>query len=161
MANDLGPLEAPLAPFGWPFRSLQKEVNRVFRDFFEEARVPELGFAAGVTPGISVKMDIAETDKAFEVTAEMPGMDEKDIELSVSDGILTIKGEKKAEKEEKGKNYHRIERSYGSFQRSLALPPTVNVEAIDATFKKGVLTITLPKTAKAVEKAKKIEVKAS
>lgn len=161
MSKDVSRLDPPLAPFGWPFRSLQREVNRVFRDFFDEASLPDVGFGAGTTPGISVKMDIAETDKAFEVTAEMPGMDEKDIELSVADGVLTVKGEKKAEKEEKDKNYHRIERSYGSFQRSLALPPTVNVEAIDATFKKGVLTITLPKTAKAVEKAKKIEVKAS
>jgi HSP20 family protein len=161
MSNEVSRPETPLAPFGWPFRSLQREVNRVFRDFFDEARLPDVGFAAAFTPGIAPKMDIAETDKAFEVSAELPGIDEKDIELSVSDGVLTIKGEKKAEKEEKEKNYHRIERSYGRFQRSLALPPTVNVEAIEATFKKGVLTITLPKTAKAVEKAKKIQVKAT
>ena len=161
MSKEVGRPETPVAPFGWPFRSLQREVNRVFRDFFDEANLPDVGFGASFTPGVAPKMDIAETDKAFEVTAELPGIDEKDVELSVDEGVLTIKGEKKAETEEKKKNYHRIERSYGAFQRSLALPPSVNVEAIEATFKKGVLTVTLPKTAKAVEKAKKIQVKSS
>ncbi|HEX7006529.1 MAG TPA: Hsp20/alpha crystallin family protein [Alphaproteobacteria bacterium] len=153
--------ESSLAPSGWPFRSLQREINRVFRDFFDDASLPDWEFGAGFTPGIAPKMDIAETDKAFEVTVELPGIDEKDVDISVTDGVLTIKGEKKAETEEKGKNYHRIERSYGSFQRSMALPPTVDIDAIDATFKNGVLTVMLPKSAKAVEKAKKIKIKAS
>lgn len=161
MSKDVSRPESSLAPLGWPFRSLQREVNRVFRDFFDEASLPETGFASAFTGGIAPKMDIAETEKAFEVTAELPGIDEKDVDISVSDGVLTIKGEKKAEKEEKDKNYHRIERSYGSFQRSLALPPTVNEDAIEASFKNGVLKIVLPKTAKAVEKAKKIQVKSS
>ena len=106
-------------------------------------------------------MDIAETDRAFEVTAELPGIDEKDVDISVADGVLTIRGEKKAESEEKAKNYHRIERAYGSFQRSLALPPTIDEDAIEATFRNGVLKLLLPKTAKALEKAKKIPVKSS
>ena len=161
MNKNIGRQESSLVPFGWPFRSLQREVNRVFRDFFDDASVPDLGFAASLMPGVAPKLDIAETDKAFEVTVELPGIDEKDVDISVTDGVLTIKGEKKAETEEKYKNYHRIERSYGSFQRSLALPPTVDIDAIDATFKKGVLTVSLPKSAKAVEKAKKIQVKSS
>jgi len=161
MNKNIGRQESSLVPFGWPFRSLQREVNRVFRDFFDDASVPDLGFGASLMPGVAPKMDIAETDKAFEVTVELPGIDEKDVDISVIDGVLTIKGEKKAETEEKGKNYHRIERSYGSFQRSMALPPTVDIDAIDATFKNGVLSVMLPKRAKAVEKAKKIKIKAS
>ena len=160
MNKEVSRQESSLAPLGWPFRSLQREVNRVFRDFFDDSSLPDTGFGAGLVAGVPLKMDIAESDKAFEVTAELPGIDDKDVDVSVAEGVLTIKGEKKAEQEETGKNYHRIERSYGSFQRSLALPPTVDVNAIEATFKKGVLTVTLPKTAQAVEKAKKIQIKA-
>ena len=106
-------------------------------------------------------VDIAETDKAYEITAELPGMDEKNIEVKFADGVLTIKGEKKEEKEEKKKDYYLSERSYGSFQRSFQVPDGVDTDKIEATFKKGVLTVTLPKSAEAQKAAKKIDVKAA
>jgi HSP20 family protein len=95
------------------------------------------------------------------VTAELPGMNEKEIEVVLSDGTLTLKGEKRQEKEQNEKNFYLSERSYGSFQRSFTLPSGVDREKIAADFAKGVLTITMPKTAKAKESQKKIEVKAA
>lgn len=132
--------------------SLQREIERVFNSFARDW--PSLDFrASGLTPS----MDIAETDKDIEITAELPGLEEKDVQVNVADDVLTIKGEKKAEKEEKDKNYHRVERSYGSFYRSLQLPSGVNADAIKATLKNGVLRVTVTKPA-AVQ-PKKIEVK--
>jgi HSP20 family protein len=95
-----------------------------------------------------------------EITAELPGMDEKNIEVKVTDGILTIKGEKQEEKEEKKKDYYLHERHFGSFERSFGLPEGVDINKIEAAFKKGVLTVTLPKKPEAQKPAKKIEVKA-
>ena len=102
-------------------------------------------------------MDVAETDKDIEITAELPGLEEKDVQINVADNVLTIRGEKKAEKEEKEKNYRLVERSYGSFERSLELPKGVNLDAIKATIDKGVLKVTVPKPAPA--QVKKVEVK--
>ncbi len=104
-------------------------------------------------------VDLAETEKAFTVTAELPGMDEKDIDVSVTGDLLIIKGEKRQEKEEKNKNYYLSERSYGEFQRSLSLPAGVDRDKIAAEFSKGVLTVTLPKSPEAQQQQKKIEVK--
>src|SRR5690606_40475608 len=101
MNKEVSRQESSLAPLGWPFRSLQREVNRVFRDFFDDSGLPDTGFGAGLVAGVPLKMDIAESDEAFEVTAELPGIDEKDVDVSVAEGVLTIKGEKKAEQEEK------------------------------------------------------------
>jgi HSP20 family protein len=106
-------------------------------------------------------VDIAETDKAYEITAELPGMDEKNIEVKFADGVLTIKGEKKDEKEEKKKDYYLSERSYGSFQRSFQVPEGVDTDKIEATFKKGILTVALPKSTEAQKATKKIDVKAA
>ena len=106
-------------------------------------------------------VDLVESDKAYEVTAELPGMDEKNIDVKVTDGRLTIKGEKQEEKEEKKKDYYLHERRFGSFERSFELPESVDAEKIEASFKKGVLTVTLPKKAEAQKPAKKIEVKAA
>jgi HSP20 family protein len=104
-------------------------------------------------------MDVAETDKAYELTAELPGMSESDVEVVASNGVLTIKGEKKEEKEEKKKDYYISERRYGSFERRMQVPDEVDADKIAATFKKGVLTVTLPKKAEAQKPTKKIEVK--
>jgi HSP20 family protein len=104
-------------------------------------------------------MDVAETDKEIEITAELPGLEEKDVQINVSDNILTIRGEKKAETEQEDKNYRLIERSYGAFERSLELPEGVDADAIDATIDKGVLKVVVPKPAPA--QAKKIEVKSA
>jgi HSP20 family protein len=108
----------------------------------------------------SPAVDITEGDAAYKVTAELPGMSEKEIEVVVSGGMLTLKGEKRQEKEKKEKNFYLSERSYGSFQRSFYVPDGVDRDKIAADFSKGVLTITMPKSAKAMEQQKKIEVKA-
>ena len=105
-------------------------------------------------------IDVTETDKEIRVSAELPGMDNKDINVSLTKESLTITGEKKEEKEEKKKDYYRMERSYGSFSRTIPMPVEIDTDKAKALFKKGVLTITLPKTAKAIKEKKKISIKA-
>lgn len=96
--------------------------------------------------------DISENEKEYTLTAELPGIDAKDLDITLSDGILTVKGEKKQEKEDKGENYHRIERSYGSFQRSFHIPEKVKTEKVDANFKDGILKLILEKDEKSETK---------
>jgi HSP20 family protein len=109
---------------------------------------------------ISLAMDIDEDDKAYTLSAELPGMDEKDVSVSVKGGTLVIEGEKRQEKEEQSKDRYLSERSYGAFKRSIALPDDVDAAKVDAAFAKGVLTVTLPKNA-AAQSARKIDVKAA
>ena len=109
--------------------------------------------------GKAPAVDIAEKDKEYEITAELPGMDEKNIDVKFADGILTIKGEKTEEKEEKKKDYYLSERRFGSFQRSFQVPDGVDADKIDASFKNGVLTVILPKSAQAQKSEKKIAIK--
>ena len=152
-----------------PFESLRQEVNRLFDDFGWGSWQPfprslfaaEPLFRRGLMRATMPAVDLVESDKAYEVTAELPGMDEKNIDVKVTDGRLTIKGEKQEEKEEKKKDYYLHERRFGSFERSFELPESVDAEKIEASFKKGVLTVTLPKKAEAQKPAKKIEVKAA
>jgi HSP20 family protein len=106
-------------------------------------------------------VDFAETEKGYEVTAELPGMNEKNIEVKFADGVLTIKGEKQEEKEEKKKDYYMSERSFGSFHRALQLPNGIDPEKIEASFTNGVLKVTLPKSTEAQKAEKKIPVKAA
>ena len=106
-------------------------------------------------------IDMSEDEKVYKISAELPGIDAKDIDVSVSGDMLVLKGEKRQEKEETDRDYHFSERSYGSFQRSFELPSSVDRNKIAADFSKGVLTITLPKTAEAQQPAKKIEIKSS
>ena len=101
-----------------PFMSLQREIDRLFDDFTRGFPAFSNGGAAELLPS----MDVTETDKQIEITAELPGLEEKDVQVNLADNVLTIRGEKKAEKEEKDKNYRLVERSYGSFVRSLELP---------------------------------------
>jgi HSP20 family protein len=158
-----------------PLQSLRSEVDRVFDDFFtgwpgfmpfpsrffdfdpfarpREALAP--GFGA-VLP----KVDVSEDADAYGIAAELPGMDEKDIKVTLSDGVLTIKGEKKSEREEKKKDYYLSERSYGNMQRSFELPDSVDTGKVSASFAKGVLNISLPKSKEAKSKERTIEVKA-
>ena len=137
-----------------PFMSLQREIDRLFDDFARG--FPTFGNGkADLLPS----MDVTETDKQIEITAELPGLEEKDVQINVADNLLTIRGEKKAEKEEKDKDYRLIERSYGSFERTLELPDGVNADAIQASIAKGVLKVTVPKPAPA--QSKKIDVKAA
>ena len=109
------------------------------------------------TPAI----DMSEDEKAYKVSVELPGIDAKDIDLSVSGDMLVLKGEKRQEKEQNDKNYHFSERAHGSFQRAFELPASVDRNKIAADFSKGVLTLALPKTAEAQKPIKKIEVKSS
>jgi HSP20 family protein len=106
-------------------------------------------------------IDMSEDEKAYKICAELPGIDPKDVDVSVSGDTLVLKGEKRQEKEEKDKNYHFSERSYGSFQRAFQLPSSIDRNKVSADFSKGILTVTLPKTAEAQQPAKKIEVKSS
>jgi HSP20 family molecular chaperone IbpA len=115
--------------------------------------------AAPPVTWFSVNLGSLDTDKAYEITAELPGMDEKNVEVKFTAGVLTIKGEKTEEKEETKKDYHLSERRYGSFQRSFTVPDGIDADKIDATFKDGVLTVGLPKTPEAQKKAKQIAIK--
>ncbi len=130
--------------------------SRLFDDFFGGSLVSYVGPETGDM--YSPLLDVKETKNAVKIAAEMPGIDEKDIDVSVHDGLLTISGEKKVVKEENELGYHRIERSYGCFSRDIPLPDTVEADNIAANFKNGVLTVTLPKTQKAIEQSRKIPV---
>ncbi|HEY2183477.1 MAG TPA: Hsp20/alpha crystallin family protein [Xanthobacteraceae bacterium] len=134
-----------------PLISFQREIDRLFDEFTREW--PGLGRTQELTP----RMDVAETENEVELTAELPGLEEKDVEVKVVDNVLTITGEKKAEREEKEKNYRMFERSYGSFSRRLELPSGVNPDDIKASLANGVLKVTIPKPAPA--QVKKVEVK--
>jgi len=151
-----------------PWRAMRSEMERVFDRF--GFGVPAFRRLFDLDPPFRAEsilsvpnpaIDIAEDDKSFRLTAELPGMDEKDIEVGLNGDMLVLNGEKKQESEHKEKNYTLSERSYGSFQRSFWLPEGVDRDKIDASFTKGVLTVTLPKSAAAAVQSKKIEVKAA
>ena len=156
-------------PAEWrPFESLRREVDRLFEDFQVGSwRSPFGRTAFDVQPfwrgeiswGKAPAVDIVDKEKAYEITAELPGMDEGNIDVKFSDGTLTITGEKKDEKEERKKDYYLSERRYGSFQRSFGVPDGVDADRIEASFKNGVLSVTLPKTAEAQKNEKKIAIK--
>jgi HSP20 family protein len=164
------PVKTEKSVAGMPFESLRREIDRLFDEFNGGFwRSPFRGSLFDVTPFRRASadltalpaVDVSETDKAYEITAELPGMDEKNVEVKVANGILTIKGEKQGEKEEKQKDYYMRERSFGSFERSFQVPDDVDGDKIEASFKKGVLSVTLPKNAEAQKAAKKITVKAA
>ncbi|HWP27054.1 MAG TPA: Hsp20/alpha crystallin family protein [Xanthobacteraceae bacterium] len=136
-----------------PFVMLQEEIDRLFDDFMR-------GWpTVGRLPEFAPEMDVTENDKEIEVTVELPGLEEKDIQINVADNFLTIRGEKRAEKNEETRNYRHYERSYGSFSRTIELPPGIDADAIKASLSKGVLKVTVPKPAPA--QVKKVEVKAA
>ncbi len=131
--------------------------DRLFDEFFSDSdrSFGQLG------PAFSPKLDVSEIEEAFKVSAELPGLDEADLDVSLERGVLTISGEKKSKSEDKGENYHRVERRYGSFKRSVRLPVDVQLDRVEAVLKNGLLTVTLPKVAEAREDVKKIDVNAS
>jgi HSP20 family protein len=141
--------------------SLFREIERTFDDF--SRRTPFAGFAGFGDGGMMPKIDVVEGKDAVEVTAELPGCAEKDIDVTLSEGILTIRGEKKTERDEtdKDKNWHMVERSYGSFSRSIPLPFTPDSAKVEAKFDKGVLRVKLPKPAEVAKKEQKIEVRSN
>jgi HSP20 family protein len=134
------------------FGSLQREVDRLFDDFARST------LAMAGNGSLMPSMDITETEKEFVITAELPGLERKDVEISLEDNVLTIRGEKKSETkpDDKNKNVHVSERSYGVFYRVLELPTKVDPSSVQATMSKGVLKITIPKPAR--PESKKIEV---
>lgn len=143
-----------------PLAVLQRDINRVFDDFWSRFERPsETG--NGWFGGFGPNTDISETDDAFEVSVELPGLDQKDVDVNVSGDTLTIRGEKKAETEEKRKGYVLSERSYGAFHRAVPLPPGVDPDKASAEFKRGVLTVTLPKTPEAQARVKRISIQES
>jgi HSP20 family protein len=151
------------------WQSFRGEMDRLFDRFSGNFGFPSLRRMFDVEPAWTYQssftfptpaVDVTEDDKAFKISAELPGLEEKNIEVTLSGDTLTIKGEKTFEKDEKSKDHHVSERAYGSFQRSFALPDDVDRDKIEAGLSKGVLTVSLPKTAQA-QKQKKIEVKAA
>ena len=128
-----------------PYTGLQRDMNAMFDDFFNRAfSMRPFGSERGWNQ-FTPRIDVIDGDEAIKVTAELPGLDENEIELTLHQNTLQISGEKKAESEEKGSNFYRMERSYGMFRRTIDLPCEVDAENVDATYKKGVLTVTLPK----------------
>ena len=144
-----------------PFGAFQRDMNRLFDDFFRgfgaPARFGEDGFGAAAMP----RVDVSETEAEYEVTAELPGLEEKEVEVLLDQNVLTLKGEKKAEREEKDKNYYLAERSFGAFRRTIPLPVEIDRDKVEASFKNGVLTVRLPKAEQARTQAKRIQVKAA
>lgn len=141
-------------------RHMQREMDSVFNNFLStggslpaSSRQGKLSFAPS--------LDIAETEKSYHLTMELPGVSEKDVEITITDGVLTVRGEKKSEEKQEDKNWHRVERFYGSFQRSVSLPQEVDEDHIEARFKNGVLELEVPKSTQKREKTRRIEVKAS
>lgn len=146
-----------------PFQSFREEMDRLFETFMGGApalagamRSPS-GLGSMVTPTIDVK----ESDAEIVVNADLPGIDEKDIALTLQNGVLTIRGEKKAEHRQEQENYHIMERSYGSFQRSIRLPEGIDEDNVEASFEKGVLTVKLAKRPELIKSQKKIEIKSA
>lgn len=146
----------------WPLDSLRAEIDRVFSDFGSPT-IFDRAFSR-MSPALSrgiLAVDLVESDSAFELSAELPGVEVKDLDLTLTDGVLTIKGEKAEAKEEKDKDYYLAERRYGSFQRSLELPRGVDSEKVEAKFSNGVLKIALPKTPERKRNDRKITVTAA
>ena len=145
--------------------SFRGEMDRLFDRFARGLGLPSLHRMSDIETGwrsfgfSAPPIDISEDDKTYKISAELPGLDAKDVEVSVSGDRLLLKGEKRQEKEEKNKNYYLSERSYGSFQRSFELPATVDRDKVAAEFSKGVLTITMLKTDEVQKQQKKIEIK--
>lgn len=147
-----------------PLFQVHQEIDRMFDDMFRSFGFPSLGFNRGLESmaqqqWLRPTLDIGASDKEYTVTVELPGVDEKEISLEVVNDTLRISGEKKQEKEEKNKNYYRMERSYGSFQRVLSLPDDADHDGIKAAFKNGVMQVTIPRKEAAKAKVKQIEVK--
>lgn len=164
---------AARGPSFHPVENLRREMDRLFDDFFGggipapftrrlfDWDIEPFGDLTKRLGAVAPHIDVHESDKAFTIEAELPGMDEGDIDLTLSENLLTLQGEKKEEKEEEKDDYHVSERSYGSFKRTFRVPETVDREKVAAKFKKGVLTVTMPKSAKARKETKKIKIKAA
>ena len=147
-----------------PFQTLRKQVDDLFANFtvswphFEIPKIEWPTLAGDGEESSIARFDLSENAKAVKVVADIPGVDEKDVEVLIRDGVLTIKGKKASEKKEEGENYYVSERSFGSFSRAFRMPDGIDDQAIDAKFDKGVLTVTLPKTSKDKSEARRVPV---
>ena len=165
----------PGRAYGDPFMSLHREMNRLFDDAFRGMTPSTQGGQGGQTgqtaqggqdlgqsaygqAALVPHMDVSETDTELRISAELPGVAEKDVEVTLHEDVLTIRGEKKFERTDERENFHFVERSYGTFQRSLRIPYPVNPDEVQASFDRGVLTVTLPKS-QPQEKSRRIEVR--
>lgn len=139
-----------------PFLALQREMNRLFDTFFGEFSPATFGESMG---SFYPRVEVRESNKEIKVIAELPGLDEKDIDITIQDDVLILRGEKREEKTEEGEYLYYMERSYGTFYREIPLPVEVDSNRAEAVFKKGVLTVRLPKKVESERGAKKIPVK--
>jgi HSP20 family protein len=147
-----------------PFAELHRRMDDLFNSFFSdvEERFPDLGWGLVPSKGAHLpKVDISESDAEVTVTADLPGMDEKDISVTLDENLLTIRGERKDEREEKKRNYHLVERTYGEFHRVIPLPVGIDKDKVKASFKNGVLSVALPKLPTAKAQTKKIQIASS
>ena len=141
-----------------PFRELEEVSDRLNRMFARPATRAANGKETMIVADWTPSVDISETEGEYQIKAEIPDVKKEDVKVTLEDGVLTIQGERKHEKEEKGKRYHRIERSYGSFVRTFSLPDVIDEEKVRAEFKEGVLNLSLPKSEKAKPKAIDVKV---
>jgi HSP20 family protein len=152
--------------FTGPIHQFHREIDRIFDDFFRGFGPPMMGFGRELPmlaqpQWLKPTVDIAASEREYTISVEIPGVEDKDFSLDLSDGTLRIRGEKKLETEEKEKDYYRMERSFGSFQRVVSLPEDVDQDGIDARYANGVLTIKLPRKPKPKTESKKITIKGS
>lgn len=146
-----------LSPWGGdPFTGFRREMDRLFDDFFT---LPAEGRSFAATEGLRPSIDVEETEQAYKVTAEVPGMAEKDIELNLHENALTLSGEKRSERKDGEASRQYVERSYGRFSRTIPFPEEIDADKVEAHCSNGVLTVTLPKNPKARDKTRRIEVK--
>jgi HSP20 family protein len=149
-----------------PFTQIRQEIDKVFDSAFKGLGFPSIGSGRELSPiaqtdWLKPTLDIGASDKEYTVSVELPGVNEKEIQIELVNDTLKIKGEKKQQKEEKERNYYRMERSYGSFQRTLSLPEDADQDDIKAVYKNGVMNITIPRKAALKTEAKQIEIKTS
>ena len=142
-------------PFAW----IRNEMNRLFDEFFESGPLARWGEDVELSR-FAPRVNVTESDKEVKISAELPGMDEKDVEISLTPEALTIQGEKKVEHKGEEDGYQYLERSYGKFQRTIPLPAEIDPDKAEAVYDKGVLTVTLPKKQEAQSRGKRIEIKA-
>ncbi len=141
-----------------PFRELEEVSDRLNRMFARPATRAANGKETMIVADWTPSVDISESEGEYQIKAEIPDVKKEDVKVTLEDGVLTIQGERKHEKEEKGKKYHRIERSYGSFVRTFSLPDVIDEDKVKAEFKEGVLNLSLPKSEKAKPKAIDVKV---
>jgi len=161
--------DRPFESFLREMDSLHKDMDRLFEDFWKGSGRHSMMTAPWQSmmgqpmeySAVMPRVDETEDEKAFHIHVELPGMDQEDVDITLSNGMLTIRGEKKREEEEKGKDFYRKERSFGAFRRTLPIPSEVDEKGIEASFKKGILYIELPKTEAARKKVTHIDVKAA